>query len=99
VEETQNAVDYPLRHRTLWLRPDVELHPGGEAWVCSIELALSPVPNEYWWDLARATDVLADLARRYRVPRTALYRDTPRQVTNPLWHRGWAYLDAHRTQR
>lgn len=96
VERTQDEVDYPLRYRTLWLRPDVELHPDGTAWVCSLELALSPNPHHYWWDLARATDVLAQVARRYRVPRLALYGDNPHQVTDPLWHRGWAALDAHR---
>lgn len=99
VELAQDAVDYPLRYRSLWLRPDVELHPGGAAWVCSLELALSPDPHEYWWDLARTTDVLTQLARHYRVPRLALYGDTPRQVTDPLWHCGWAELGAHHAKR
>jgi len=99
VEQAQDAVDCPPRYRTLQLRPDVELHPGGGAWVCSLELALSGHLDEYWWDLARATDVLARLARHYRAPHLALYADTPRQVTDPLWHRGWTELDARRPLR
>lgn len=83
----------------LW-RPEREgntgLHPDGTAWVARWSWALSPDPHRYWRDLARATDVLAQLARRYRVPRLGLYGDNPHRVTDPLWHRGWAVLDVHR---
>lgn len=48
VERTQDAVDYLLRQRTLQLRTDVELHPDGGAWVCSLELSLPPNLDEYW---------------------------------------------------
>ena len=96
VKQAQDAVDYPPRYRSLWLRPDVELNPGGQSWVCSLELALSPHPDEYWWDLARATDVLAAVARGYQVPLVLLSREKPRPVTDPLWHHGWAALNARR---
>lgn len=99
VERAQADVDYPLRYRTLSLDPAVELHPRGTAWVCSVQLALSPDPQKYWSDLARATDVLAQLARHYRVPRLALYRDAPRAVADPLGHEGWGALDAHQAKR
>ncbi|MDT7784993.1 MAG: hypothetical protein QOF58_3412 [Pseudonocardiales bacterium] len=99
VDRAQAEVDFPLRYRTLSLDPHVELHPRGTAWVCSVQLALSPDPQNYWWDLARATDVLAQLARHYRVTRLALYSTAPPAVADPLWHQGWDALDAHRAKR
>lgn len=94
VEQAEDAVDYPWRYRTLCFRLDVELCPDGRSWVCSLDIALSPDPTEYWWDLARATDVLSRVARVYHVPRVALYRENPYRVTDPLWHHGWAELNA-----
>ncbi|MCO1575539.1 hypothetical protein M8C13_07175 [Crossiella sp. SN42] len=99
VKQLHNAVDYPLGYRTLYLQPRVELRLDGRSWVCSVEVALSPERSYYWWDLARATDVLSQLVRHYRVPHIALYCETPYPVTNPLWHRGWAELDAYRAAR
>jgi hypothetical protein len=96
VEQAQDAVDYPPRYRSLGVRPDVELRPDGWSWACSLHLDLSPDPAEYWWDLARAVDVLSRVARTCRVPRIALYRDNPYPVTDPLWHHGWAELETRR---
>ena len=100
VGHSQDCVDYPATdpahpgytRRTLDLRPACELRPDGQSWALSIQMALSPHPEHYWWDLARATDVLAAISRAYGMPHSRLSSREHDHRTEPLWHHGWDWI-------